>query len=186
MSFTDICKTIEVRYRIEDFIALRGCRVIEGSLSILMLDDQTFNESTFANISFPELYEITDYLLIYRMLHIKTLRNLFPNLSVIRGDFLFNNYALVIYECENLEDVGFYNLQRIQRGGVRIENIKNLCYVHTIDWTAIGVKPEDFVPRVSVKLSIGNSIKLINLNFFPRPLSFAVEHLNRYDSTKSF
>lgn len=165
MSFTDICKTIEVRDKLKNFDLLRGCRVIEGSLNILMLDDPSFNESDYANISFPELYEITDYLLIYRMLPIKSLRNLFPNLSVIRGDFLFNNYALVIYECEHLEDVGFYNLQRIQRGGVRIENIKNLCYVHTIDWTAIGVKPEDFVPRVNVKLSIGNSIKLTNLNF---------------------
>lgn len=170
MSFTDICKTIEVRYKLKDFELLRGCRVIEGSLNILMLDDPSFNESDYENISFPELYEITDYLLIYRMLPIKTLRNLFPNLSVIRGDFLFNNYALVIYECEHLEEVGFYNLQRIQRGGVRIENIKNLCYVHTIDWAAIGVKPEDFVPRVNVKLSIGNSIKLNNL-FFARPLS---------------
>lgn len=47
------------------------------------------------------------------------------------------NYALVIYEMVNLNDIGLISLQSIMRGSIRIERNPVLCYVDTIDWTNI-------------------------------------------------
>jgi len=40
------------------------------------------------NVSFPELTEITDYLMIYGSKSLPRLTNVFPNLAVIRGNKL--------------------------------------------------------------------------------------------------
>ena len=40
------------------------------------------------NLTFPEVREITDFLLLYLGDQIKSLATLFPNLSVIRGNKL--------------------------------------------------------------------------------------------------
>lgn len=83
------------------------------------------------------------------MTGIKSLNKLFPNLTVIRGNVLFNNYALVIYELDHLEEIGLYNLQIIERGGVRIEKNPNLC-LYTVDWNSILVQTKEYVSRVNV------------------------------------
>lgn len=50
------------------------------------------------NYSFPELREITGYVLVFRS-HLNNMTRLFPNLSVIRGmELLVGHYALIIYE----------------------------------------------------------------------------------------
>ena len=73
---------------------LAGCTVIEGSLIISLGEDaidgmnQT-QEQEFYDMSFPELREVTDYVLLYQTNKIKTLTHLFPNLAVIRGNHLF-------------------------------------------------------------------------------------------------
>jgi insulin receptor len=123
-----------VREDPEALKSLRGCRVVEGSLSILNLDE--FNSTD----SFPELVEITGYLLIYRLFGVRSLKDLFPNLAIIRGKNLFQHYALVLYEMENLEEVGLTNLQIIQRGSVRIEKNAKLCFANTIDWKSIAIQ----------------------------------------------
>ena len=88
--------------------------------------------------------EITQYLLMYRVYGLKTLSGIFPNLSVIRGQTLFFNYALVVFEMPNFEELGLNNLQVITRGAVRIEKNPTLCYIDTIDWTKItNVNKED-------------------------------------------
>ena len=66
---------------------LRGCTVIEGHLAftnMLVVPP----EPNGTNPSFPELREITDFLLLYLGDQIKTLATIFPNLSVIRGNKL--------------------------------------------------------------------------------------------------
>jgi hypothetical protein len=94
-------------------------------------------EEDFQNYSFPELREITGFLLLYRISGIKSLYNLFPNLAVIRGRQLFKDYSLIIYEILDLEEIGLINLQSIVRGNVRIEKNDKLCFADRIDWDII-------------------------------------------------
>jgi insulin-like growth factor 1 receptor len=72
--------------------ALKGCTVIEGNL-VLSLGILNFNRDQMKvvpelNMTFPELREITDYLMIYEAHFVSRLTNIFPNLSVIRGNKL--------------------------------------------------------------------------------------------------
>uniref|UniRef100_A0A8C3JDZ2 receptor protein-tyrosine kinase n=1 Tax=Calidris pygmaea TaxID=425635 RepID=A0A8C3JDZ2_9CHAR len=77
---------------------------------------------------------ITEYLLLFRVYGLESLRDLFPNLSVIRGTNLFFSYALVIFEMPHLRDVGLHSLTHVLRGSVRIERNQELCHLSTIDW----------------------------------------------------
>ena len=92
---------MDIRNKVEAFKRLSGCRVVEGFVQIVLIDHAS--ESNFANLSFPELREITDYLLLYRVNGLRSLGNLFPNLTVIRGETLFLNYALVVFEMIHLQ-----------------------------------------------------------------------------------
>ena len=74
----------------EFYELLKDCTVIEGSLIISMgdFDLPPEQEEKFYQMSFPDLREVTDYVLIYQTNNIKTLATLFPNLTVIRGNHL--------------------------------------------------------------------------------------------------
>lgn len=116
------------------------------------------------NISFPMLREITDFLVVFKAKRLKSLGGVFPNLSVIRGNQLqsvsvirqcfctnllrkmLQDYALVIYKNENLEEIGLSGLTKILKGGVRVSNNKKLCYAETVDW-------EDIIDDASAKKS---------------------------------
>jgi hypothetical protein len=140
---------------------LRGCTVIEGNLVIsLGIMDPTVPAGRAGavpdlNVTFPELREITDYLMIYGSKSTPRLTNLFPNLTVIRGNKLLGvrrrllaasrnrsltssfcpqNYALIIYKNPDLEEIGLTGLTKILLGGVSITKNSKLCYANTIDW----------------------------------------------------
>lgn len=102
---------------------------------ILLIEAVTLEE--VSAYSFPDLVEITGFLLLYRMTAVKTLQKLFPNLAVIRGRELFYDYSLIIYEFDDLEEIGLINLQKIVRGAVRIEKNNKLCFADRIDWSSI-------------------------------------------------
>jgi hypothetical protein len=70
-------------------------------VQIVLIDHGT--ENSFTNLSFPELREITHYLLLYRVNGLRSIGKLFPNLAVIRGETLFLNYALVVFEMMQLQ-----------------------------------------------------------------------------------
>lgn len=113
--------------------------MVEGYLQILLITEKTsnINQDVFSSLSFPKLTVITDYLLLFRVPGLDSLSTLFPNLSVIRGQNLFYDYALVIYEMTSLKDIGLYNLRNITRGAVRIEKNPELCYLDSVDWSLI-------------------------------------------------
>ena len=137
-----ICRDIDIRNKVESFYQLENCSVIEGSLSILLIEGAT--QEQYQTLSFPNLVEITDYLLLYRVYGLKTLSNIFPNLSVIRGQRLFYNFAFVVFEMMDLEELGLIGLTVIERGAIRLEKNSMLCYIDTIDWTRISsVDPKD-------------------------------------------
>lgn len=138
---------MDIRNTLDLFERLRGCRVVEGFVHILLFDN--FNETHFEKLSFPELTEITDYLLLYRVNGLRTLGQLFPNLAVIRGQSLFFTYALVIYEMASLQEIALYSLTDITNGLVRIDKNPVLCFVHSVDWMRITHnKGENFIKSI--------------------------------------
>ncbi|KAM4706801.1 insulin receptor [Discoglossus pictus] len=136
-----ICGSMDIRNNITKFNMLEDCTVIEGHLQILLMFKT--KPEDFQGLSFPKLTIITDYLLLFRVYGLESLRDLFPNLTVIRGTRLFFNYALVIFEMVHLREIGLYNLMNIARGSVRIEKNYELCYLSTIDWSRILDTVED-------------------------------------------
>jgi len=116
------------------------CTVLEGFIQInsALREYQKPEEIKF---SFPNLVEITDYLLLYRANQFENLTSILPRLAVIRGHRLVHNYALAIYQMKNLRTVGLLNLASIMNGGVRIEKNPSLCNVDTVDWEKIVEDP---------------------------------------------
>jgi len=120
---------MDIRNSVSALRRLDNCTVIEGQLHIVLTERS--HELDFANLSFPRLTEITDYLLLYRVSGLRSLSTLFPNLSVIRGQVLLYNYALVIFEMPDMYDVGLTNLMQISKGSVRLAAVhlspSNVC-----------------------------------------------------------
>ena len=137
------CGDIDIRNNVDQFQKLVNCTVIEGELQILLIDYA--KPEDYESLHFPDLVEIKDYLLLYRVQGLRSLRNIFPNLAVIRGEKLFSNYALIAFEMQSLEELGLVSLTSIPKGAVRLEKNPNLCYIETIDWTKIatGIPEKD-------------------------------------------
>ncbi|XP_038078912.1 insulin-like peptide receptor [Patiria miniata] len=131
----EICGSLDIRNRVEKFKELENCTIIEGDLHILLIDQ--VSQGDYDHLSFPKLREITGFFVLYRVSQLLTLRYMFPNLAVIRGDTLFYNYALVIYEMLEMQEIGLNGLVTILRGSIRLEKNPNLCYMDTIDWSLI-------------------------------------------------
>ena len=68
-----------------------------------------------------QLTEITGYLLVSLVHDERSLKEIFPNLAVIRGTELFLDYSLVMYENDGLQEINLPSLTTILDGGVRIE-----------------------------------------------------------------
>uniref|UniRef100_A0A8C8EAE0 Tyrosine-protein kinase receptor n=1 Tax=Otus sunia TaxID=257818 RepID=A0A8C8EAE0_9STRI len=129
---TPVCGSMDIRNDVSQLQKLENCSIIEGNLQILLMF--TTGAEDFRGLSFPRLLMITEYLLLFRVYGLESLRDLFPNLSVIRGTNLFFSYALVIFEMPHLRDVGLHSLGHVLRGSVRIERNQELCHLSTIDW----------------------------------------------------
>lgn len=123
---------MDVRNSILETNKLENCTVIEGFLLITLISD-----AGILNRTYPLLTEVTGYVVVYRVQNLISLSLLFPNLSVIRGNILFESYALVIYQNQHLSDIGLYNLRAIAKGGVRIEKNSFLCFYNTVNWMKI-------------------------------------------------
>ncbi|XP_044740793.1 insulin-like receptor isoform X2 [Chrysoperla carnea] len=130
-----ICRSVDIRSTTANFKKLEGCRVVEGNVHILLLDHYTPKD--FLNVTFPELTEITGFLLLYRVEGLETLGKMFPNLTVIRGRELLYNHAFIIFELSSIQEIGLYSLTNIERGAVYISKNPNLCFSSTIDWGLI-------------------------------------------------
>uniref|UniRef100_A0A8C3B5X1 Tyrosine-protein kinase receptor n=1 Tax=Cyclopterus lumpus TaxID=8103 RepID=A0A8C3B5X1_CYCLU len=136
-----ICQSKDIRNNVTNLQSLENCTIIEGHLKILLM----FKTKTedFRGLSYPKLRVVTDYVLLFRVYGLEILSEIFPNLTVIRGNNLFFNYALVIYEMLQLKEVGLHSLMNITRGAVRIEKNPDLCYLSTLDWSKILDSVED-------------------------------------------
>lgn len=133
-----ICTDIDVRNYVSNFEVLRGCTVVEGYVQINLIDNSTGQD--FANLSFPELKEITEYLSFYHVSGLKSIGSLFPNLAIIRGNNLISDYTFSVFSMFNLQVIGLHKLTHIMKGTVMILRNPGLCFVHTVNWTAIATK----------------------------------------------
>ena len=99
---------------------------------------------------FPNLVEITDYLLVFQAQQLPSLDILFPKLAIIRGDKLFKNYALIIFLSNSLHQINLKSLVSLQRGGVLLSRLYHTCYVNTIDWAYLLKDPESPTPTMTL------------------------------------
>ncbi|XP_054726733.1 insulin-like receptor [Anastrepha obliqua] len=129
-----VCRSLDIRNSPSELSQLSNCTVIEGFLLITLINQHNTEEFPPA---FPLLTEVTEFIIIYRVHYLRSLSQIFPNLSIIRGTTLFEGYALIVYYNPHLEDLGLSKLTTISRGGVRLENNIVLCYVKTIAWKRI-------------------------------------------------
>lgn len=134
-----VCPSLDIRSEVAELRRLENCSVVEGHLQILLMFTATGED--FRGLSFPRLTQVTEYLLLFRVYGLESLRDLFPNLAVIRGARLFLGYALVIFEMPHLRDVGLPALGAVLRGAVRVEKNQELCHLSTIDWGLLQPSP---------------------------------------------
>uniref|UniRef100_A0A1B6GW53 Tyrosine-protein kinase receptor n=1 Tax=Cuerna arida TaxID=1464854 RepID=A0A1B6GW53_9HEMI len=139
---TLICNSINARNSAADLKQLEGCTVVEGFVKIVLMEHA--NETDFDDYSFPELREITEFLMVARVRGLRSLGKLFPNLERIGGYRFMDstNYALVVHEMWSLEDIGLKSLKEITKGSVIIYKNRSLCFVKTINWSLIQNKSD--------------------------------------------
>lgn len=127
--------------------SLRNCTFILGYVRILnakFVDFASSNSSQFATDDdeplFPNITEITDYLLVFQAHHITHLGQLLPRLSIIHGTRLFRSaFSLVLFLSPSLTHINLGRLVSIRRGTVLLSRLYHVCYVNTIDWSRIVV-----------------------------------------------
>uniref|UniRef100_A0A914Z2C1 receptor protein-tyrosine kinase n=1 Tax=Panagrolaimus superbus TaxID=310955 RepID=A0A914Z2C1_9BILA len=111
------------------------CTILDGDLSISMMSMPGITDDQFP--VFKHLREITGSMLVFNVNGLTNLGRMFPNLRVIGGQSLIMNYALVIYQNEDLKYLGLDKLTIIRNGGVRIMDNPKLCYTRFINWDNI-------------------------------------------------
>uniref|UniRef100_W8APQ1 receptor protein-tyrosine kinase n=1 Tax=Ceratitis capitata TaxID=7213 RepID=W8APQ1_CERCA len=137
-----VCRSIDVRNDCSAFEQLNNCTVIRGFLLVVLVPSQQDEPPCdYDKYTFPLLREITDFLIIHNVRGLRTVRQLFPNLAVIRGRRLFLNYALGITLMYDLEVLEFPALIAIQRGHIFVNTSPKLCNVDKIDFDRITLTP---------------------------------------------
>ncbi|EDW12286.1 insulin receptor-related protein [Drosophila mojavensis] len=125
------CTSIDIRNECSKMKLLDNCTVVIGYVMITLLPSHNCN---FTAYSFPKLREITDFMIFTEVKDLTNIRDMFPNLTVIRGRKLFLNYALGISSMPDLELLEFKSLVAIQRGHVYIGNCPKLCQLNRVNW----------------------------------------------------
>lgn len=156
---TDGCNHVDIRYEKINFDQLKNCRVVLNGLKISDISDD------LSDLQFPKLTEITGYLMINNVRKLKTLKNLFPNLAVIRGNILIDDSAMLLTNNANLENVCLESLSYVGRGHLTFENNPKLCYINTVAWKDFFTTDSQAMHSVSLSLMSGKH-HLITCLFF--------------------
>lgn len=89
---------------------LDNCTVVIGYMMITLMPNEKCNYSAF---TFPQLREITGFVIFTDVHGLYNIRDMFPNLTVIRGRQLFLNYALGVTNMHDLEFVSDVLMKRL-------------------------------------------------------------------------
>ncbi|XP_038110070.1 insulin-like peptide receptor isoform X1 [Culex quinquefasciatus] len=129
------CHNVDIRNNLARLALIKNCTVITGFLQLVLIE--RVPQQDFAEYRFDKLREVTGFILFFRVFNLVTLRDMFPNLMMIRGQKLIGNYALIFYDLRDFHEIGLKNLYSIQRGFVYSQWCPNLCYTDKIDWASI-------------------------------------------------
>ncbi|CAF0885729.1 unnamed protein product [Brachionus calyciflorus] len=131
-----VCSSINIQgpISVNKLSKVQNCSIVVGHIRLMNTQFHDLNQSTSI---FPNLIEITDYLLIFQIQNINNLEILFPKLSIIRGHNLFKNNALIIFLTNSLLKLSLKSLVQINKGSVLISRLYHACYINTIDWSYI-------------------------------------------------
>lgn len=132
-----VCRSINLQGLVDSnrLSRIRNCSVVLGHVRIL--NARFYDDWTNISALFPNLIEITDYLLIFQAQNVNSLDQLFPKLTLIRGDKLFKSYALIVFLTNSLVQLNLKRLVEIRNGSILLSRLYHSCYVHTIDWDYI-------------------------------------------------
>lgn len=123
------CKDVDIRFDIANFDKLVNCQHVHGYLRISYLDFDAERVKPF------DIREITGYLLVDHVKNLKSLSQLFPNLTIISGEKLHNEeFSLVITSNDDLEYLNLSALIYIKNGSARIKNNPKLKFTRKIDF----------------------------------------------------
>lgn len=134
------CRSITLRgvVTLNQLSNVRNCTLILGHFRILNAKFIDFTNSSTSAPLFPNLTEITDYLLIFQAQYISDLSQLLPRLSIIRGNRLFrSSFSLIVFLVQSLTHLNLNRLVQIQKGFVLLSRLYHTCYVTTVDWSQI-------------------------------------------------
>ncbi|XP_063364972.1 insulin-like receptor [Cydia amplana] len=148
-----ICGTIHCR-TLPCLRSIDSCVTVVGNFTFIYFGRP--EEAIFDNITFWNLKEITGYMAIYMVPELDSIGQLFPSLTRIRGRDLLHDYALIIYDMNQLTQINLYSLLKIDRGGVIIWGGPNTCYVDTVDWKRIAPRYRHVLSSTSNKIACKN------------------------------
>ncbi|XP_049549343.1 insulin receptor [Anopheles darlingi] len=131
----DNCTDVDIRNDLRRLRQIENCTVINGYFHMVLIERVPSEE--FDRYVFTKLREVTGHMLFFRVINLVSLRKMFPNLMIIRGQQLLGPYALVFYYMTNMIEIGLKSLYSIQRGAVFSLHCPLLCHLDTINWTAI-------------------------------------------------
>jgi L1 cell adhesion molecule len=146
-----VCRGVELigpilhKGNINNFV---DCEVVQGSIHI---DHLSFTNDTLNGIqaltaadlqSLSHVTEIDGYLAVTNTTQIDNLQFL-ENLHAIRGRFtpFGGRHSLYVVGNSNLSSLRTTSLKRIDRGDVKITDNEQLCFVDTVNWTQIALRP---------------------------------------------
>lgn len=114
---------------------VQNCTAVLGFFQVVLME--TTREEDFVNMVFPELREVTGFLLFYRAFGLRSIGQMFPNLQLVRGHKQLYGHSIVIYEMPDLVEIGLTKLHPSDLGSVRIEKNPRLCDVDKFDWVQL-------------------------------------------------
>lgn len=67
--YYSVCRSLDIHSHVERLRELESCTVIEGHLQLRLFESD--DAHILNQLSFPNLTEITDYLIVYRIQHLR-------------------------------------------------------------------------------------------------------------------
>ncbi|XP_068140389.1 insulin receptor-related protein [Drosophila tropicalis] len=130
------CTSIDIRNECNKMKLLDNCTVVTGFVMIALMPSHP-NQCNYTDFTFPDLIEITEYMILHDVRGMVNIGRMFPHLTVIRGRRLFLNYALGVTSMPDLQLLEFPSLVAIQRGHVYIGNCPKLCQLERVNWNRL-------------------------------------------------
>lgn len=119
------CGSRDIRGNPNKLKLLENCRSILGNLRISDMPKATGEQ--IERFSFPDLANIKGYLLIDNVGGLKTLSQLFPNLTTIKGTETFRGFSLLIRNNRELHEIITSRPMTVETGIVKLVGNPNLC-----------------------------------------------------------